>query len=121
MIFEATLTNKSQVVIYFVRTEEFPKDILKIPPIHRKYLLLEEVYLLLLLIELFLSKVGKHTMQTHQKIILPLYGNILAKNIAKKNGEKMWRGYITNSANTPEIPTLRVSLPTFNADRIIFK
>ena len=27
VIFEATLTNKSQVVIYFVRTEEFPKDV----------------------------------------------------------------------------------------------
>jgi|SaaInlStandDraft_2_1057019.scaffolds.fasta_scaffold83627_1 hypothetical protein len=45
----------------------------------KKYLRLEEVYLLLLLIELFLSKVRKHIMQTHQKINFPSYGHILGE------------------------------------------
>ena len=51
-----------------------------------KYLRLEEVFLLLLLIELFLSKVGKQIMQTHYKIYLPSYLHILAKKI----GENVW-------------------------------
>ena len=60
-------------------------------------------------------------MQTHQKINFPSYGHILAKNIGKRICEKMWHGYIKNPANTPKILTRRGSLPTFTADRIIFK
>jgi len=81
-----------------VGNSKFPKkcgaDILKPREYTEKYLRKEEVYLLLLLIELFLSKVGKHTMKIHLKINFPSCEHISAKKIGKRNGEKMWRGYI---------------------------
>jgi len=46
-------------------------------------------------------------MQTHIKIYYPSCGNISTKNIGKRNGEKMWRGYIKNPWIHKKILTLR--------------